>query len=159
MGGLKSHTESLSTTLLESENRLATIRTQSEMVMKQMLLSSKKMDELEKQNSGLHNLYTTLKAVAKELEGVMQEYLHAESQLTNFLAAFEQSKERELKEIKEGVDQLSENLLEKIEISLERLEKHYHTAGDDVTKNVQFLAKRAQLQKGYTSEKEENPKS
>lgn len=152
MGGLKSHTESLTTTLLESENRLGTIRTQSEMVMKQMLLSSKKMDELEKQNSGLHNVYASLQELVEDVEDVKLDYEKAQSQLLNLLHNFQQSKEETLIEMQKSLDLLSENLHTKIDDSLIKLHEQYQSSGDGVTKNVQFLAKRAQLQKGYTSE-------
>jgi len=159
MGGLKSHTESLTMTLLEGESRLATIRSQSEMVMKQMLLSSKKMDELEKQNSGLHNVYASLEELVEEVERVKSDYAKAQSQLTTLVQSFQESKENRLVEMQNSVDKLSESLHLKMDDSLEKLHKHYEDVGDGVTKNVQFLAKRAQFHKGYTPDASEQSKS
>ena len=159
MGGLKSHTESLTMTLLEGESRLATIRSQSEMVMKQMLLSSKKMDELEKQNSGLHNVYASLEELVEEVERVKSDYAKAQSQLTTLVQSFQESKENRLVEMQNSVDKLSESLHLKMDDSLEKLHKHYEDVGDGVTKNVQFLAKRAQFHKGYTPDTSEQSKS
>jgi len=48
------------------------------------------------------------------------------------------------------MEALITNLTKKIDDSLEKLHEHYHIASDDITQSVQILAKKAQLQKGYT---------
>lgn len=53
-------------------------------------------------------------------------------------------------QMKSKIDALGETLTLKIDESLEKLHKHYHIAGDDITKSVQMLSKRAQFQKGYS---------
>ncbi|WP_373004944.1 coiled-coil domain-containing protein [Sulfurimonas sp.] len=146
---LKSHTEGISTSLYESENRLNAIREQSEMIMKQMLLSSKKMNDLEKQNSGLHDIYSTIKDLVGEIEAIKADYVKAQSQLSSISTELNSKKEAEIDAVKEQMEALIITLTKRIDDSLEKLHQHYHIASDDITQSVQILAKKAQLQKGY----------
>jgi len=149
---LKSHTESVTTSLSESESTLNTIRVESEMIMKQMLLSSKKMDELEKQNSGLGDIYSDIRELVKEVDSVKSDYVKAQSELTNIVKSLEESKEEQVLQMKNKIDALSETLSIKIDDSLEKLHKHYHIAGEDITQSVQMLAKRVQSKNGYITD-------
>ncbi|MBN2816171.1 MAG: hypothetical protein JXQ67_05770 [Campylobacterales bacterium] len=153
---LKSHTESTTTSLSESETKLQAIRNQSEMIMQQMVLSSKKMDELEKKNSGLFDVYSTLRELVADVEAVKSDYVKAQSRLANLISELEMSKDEQVTDMKRKVDDLSEVLTQKIEDSLEKLHKHYHIAGEDLTDSVKMLSKRAQFQKGYIQEKKED---
>ena len=146
---LKSHTESVRTSLSEGESRLDSIRKQSEIIMKQMSLSSKKMDELEKQNSGLHDIYSTLKGLISDVDAMRSDYVTSQAQLSSIAKEIESSKDEQVVEMNKKIDNLSETLTHKIDESLEKLHKHYHIAGEDITKSVQMLSKRAQFQKGY----------
>jgi archaellum component FlaC len=146
---LKSHTEGISTSLYESESRLNAIREQSEMIMKQMLLSSKKMNELESQNSGLNDIYSTIKSLVGEIEVIKADYVKAQSQLSSIASELNSKKESEIDDVKEQMEALIVTLTKRIDDSLEKLHQHYHIASDDITQSVQILAKKAQLQKGY----------
>jgi len=147
---LKSHTEGVTTSLYEGENRLGAIREQSEMIMKQMVLSSKKMNELEEQNSGLHDIYSTIKDLVGEIEVIKADYVKAQSELSSISGELNSKKEAEIDGVREQMEALITNLTKKIDDSLEKLHEHYHIASDDITQSVQILAKKAQLQKGYT---------
>jgi ABC-type transporter Mla subunit MlaD len=136
---LKSNAATISTTLSENETLMQNIKSQSEMIMKQMILSSKKMDELEKKNSGLSDVFHQAKSLLDEVEAVKSDYVKAQSQLNTLASSLQKSIEEE-----------HEKLREKIDTSLEELHKHYHIVGEDVTKNANLLAKKAQVQKGYT---------
>ncbi|WP_294965539.1 hypothetical protein [Sulfurimonas sp.] len=147
---LKSHTESVSTSLYESENRLTTIREQSEMIMKQMLLSSKKMNELESQNSGLNDIYSTINTLVGEIEVIKADYVKSQSQLSNIVNELNSTQDDEINNVKNQMEDLIVILTKKIDNSLDRLHEHYHIASEDITQSVQILSKKAQLQKGYT---------
>lgn len=146
---LKSHTEGLKTSLFEDENILSSIREQSEIIMKQMLLSSNKMNELESKNSGLYDIYTTIKDLMNDIEAIKADYVKAQSQLTNISHELQTSENEQLEAMKNQIKNLSEDLSKKIDESLEKLHEHYHIADGDISQSVQFLAKRSQL-KGYT---------
>lgn len=159
---LKSHTESVTTSLYESESRLGEIRNQSEIIINQMVLSSQKMSGLEKQSSALKDLYSNINELVKDVDAIKSDYVKAQSQLLRITGELEDSKVEQIVEMRAKIETMSEMLTQKIEESLERLHKHYHIAGEDITKSVQLLAKKAQFQKGYTQEpprtQQEEPK-
>ena len=147
---LKSHAESVRTSLSEGDSTLDNIRTQSEMIMKQMSLSSHKMDALEKQNDGLHDIYTNIKDLMKDMEMVKSDYVKSQSQLLQISQELSTSKDEQVDALKVQVESLSSVLTKKIDESLEKLHEHYHIADEDITQSVQILAKKAQLKSGYT---------
>ena len=147
--GLKSHTESVTTSLSEGENTLGNIRIQSELIMKQMILSANKMNELEEQNSGLHDIYATLKEIIIDVEAVKSDYVKAQAQLGLISSDLAKSKDAEVLEMRKKIDDLSENLSLKIEESLAKLHEHYHMANGEISQSVKILAKQAQLKSGY----------
>ena len=146
---LKSHTESITTSLAESESRLDNIREKSEMIMKQMLLSSKKMNELEDKNISLKDFYTSLNDLVSDVEAIKSDYVVSQSQLSNVANELKLSQGSELRDAKQQIEGLAQTLSTNIEKSLEKLHKHYHIANEDISQSVQFLAKQAQLKKGY----------
>lgn len=154
---LRSHTEGVNTSLYESENTLGGIKEQSEIIMKQMILSSNKMSELKDQNSSLHDIYSTMRDLMKDIEVIKSEYVKSQSQLSMMIKEFKDIKESEIKSAKEQMESLGNELGAKIESSLEKLHKDYSLANEDISQSVKFLSKQAQLKSGYTmSESKEN---
>jgi len=147
---LKAHSESVRTSLYEGENTLIGIREQSEMIMKQMILSSKKMAELESKNSSLHDIYSTIKSLVADVENIKADYVKSQSQLSIIAKDIKISEAEQIDAMKVQIGSMSEILTQKIDDSLEKLHEHYHIAGEDITQSVQMLTKKAQLQKGYT---------
>ncbi len=147
---LKSHAEGINTSLYESENRLATIKEQSELLMKQMILSSKKMSEVQTQNSALYDVYATMKDLMKDIEIVKSEYVKSQSQLSMIIKDFKDAKDDEIDSIKEQMESLIVILTTKVDRSLERLHEHYHIANEDISQSVKFLSKQAQLKNSYS---------
>lgn len=147
---LKSHTQSVNSFLYESENKLGGIKEQSEMIMKQMILSSKKMSELQAQNSSLHDIYATMRDLMKDIEVIKSEYVKSQSQLSMIVNEFRESKDSEIDNIKEQMESLIVILITKVDKSLERLHEHYHIANEDISQSVKFLSKQAQLKSSYS---------
>ena len=150
MLSLKSHTEGLGISLYESENRLNGIKEQSELIMKQMILSSKKMNEIETKNSGLHDVYATMKDLIRDIEIIKSEYVKSQSQLSMIVKDFRDIKESEINNIKEQIESLSATLTTKVDNSLEKLYKHYNIASEEISPNIKFLSKQAQLKSKYS---------
>ena len=146
---LKSHSESLNTSLLESDSKIGNIRSQSEMLMRQMSLSSSKMDEIQEQNSSIHDLYTMMKSLMSDVEVIKSDYVKSQSQLTLVASEIKRSQQEEIDSVKEQMESLIVILIGKVDASLEKLHKHYHIASEDLSQSVQELTKRAQLKKGY----------
>ena len=147
---LKSHAESLGTSLYEDESRLSNIREQSEIIMKQMILSSKKMSTLEGQTSSLHNVYTDIRELISDVESIKSDYVKSQAQLQVIVKGLEVSKSKDIVNVKEEIQKLSSDLVGRIDNSLDKLHKHYHIANEDISKSVQFLAKQSQVKNGYT---------
>ena len=147
---LKSHTEGVNTSLYESENRLSGIKEQSELIMKQMVLSSNKMSELQTQNSSLQDVYATMRDLMKDIEIIKSEYVKSQSQLSMIIKEFRDIKDSEIDGIKEQMESLIVELTTKVDASLEKLHKHYHMASEDISQSVKFLSKKAQLKNRYS---------
>lgn len=150
ISSLKSHSQGINTALLESDNTLSVIREKSELIMKQMVLSANKMNDLQEKNTGLHDVYTTMKELMADMEVIKADYVKAQGQLSVISNELQYSENEQIDAMKAQIEDLGQVLTKKIEDSLNKLHEHYKIAEDDITKSVQILAKKAQLQRGYT---------
>jgi hypothetical protein len=146
---LKSHTESLDTSLYESENKISNISKSSQMLLTQMSLSSNKMDDMIDKSSNMNDIYTKLSSLMNDIDSVKSDYVKSQSQLSILSHELRQSQDEDISNIKGQVEDIIKELTDKIDGSLEKLHKHYHIASEDLSQSVQMLAKRAQMQKGY----------
>ena len=129
---LKSHASSIDTSLSEGETILANIKNQSEMIMKQMILSSKKMKELEDKTNDFSSLFLKFGTVIVDVESIKSDYIKSQSQLSNIVQDVEYSTTKELRIMNKKIDE-----------AIEKIDNYS-------TKNMNLLAKKAQLKKGYT---------
>lgn len=146
---LKSHAEGVDTSLYESENKLGSIREQSEMIMKQMLLSSKKMSELQTQNSSMHDVFATIRELLKEIESIRADYIKAQSQLSMIAGELQHSQTEQTHKNKEQMEMFLATLKGDIDASLEKISTHSGET-DTISSNLKFLSKQAQLKNRYT---------
>ena len=147
---LKTHAEGVRTSLYEGENTISAIREQSELLMKQMVLTSNKMGELEAQNDGLHDIYALIKDLLHDMEVIKADYVKSQSQLTLISKELQNAEDEQISKMTQQIEILSNMLSKRVDESLEKLHEHYHIADNDITQSVQVLAKKAQMQKGYT---------
>ena len=147
---LKLHAEGVKTVLYEDENVLNNIRTQSEMIMKQMKLSAKQMEELEKRNSNFSKLSVEIEELVEEIEKIKADYVKAQSQLLHLTQNLQSVKDENFLQMQQKIDLLTQELTQQIEGSLQKLHEHYHIANENITESVKLLAKKAQLKKGYS---------
>lgn len=148
---LKSHTEGIQTSLYEGENTLDEIKQKSEIIMKQMVLSSNKMNEVQEQNNGLHNIYSTIKELMSEMEAIKADYVKSQAQLSVISREFQSAENEQIDIMRVQIETLSETLSKKIDDSLEKLHEHYHNTNEDITKSFQELSNKVKLQKGYNT--------
>lgn len=146
---LKSHSESLNTALYESESKIDTISKESEVLLQQMSLSSHKMEEMQEQSSVLNDVFSKLKPLISDIEVLKADYVKAQAQLSLLAHELRDSQEDDINSVKEQMEELIVILTGKIDNSLEKLHEHYHIANEDLSKSVQMLTKKAQIQKGY----------
>ena len=147
---LKLHAEGVKTLLYEDENVLNSIRTQSEMIMKQMKLSAKQMDELEKRNGNFSKFSTDMKELLIEIENIKADYVKAQSELSQLSKELQGVKDENFIQMQEKIDLLREEVSSKIDASLEKLHDHYHITSENITESVKIMAKKAQFKKGYS---------
>ncbi|WP_457749003.1 hypothetical protein [Sulfurimonas sp.] len=136
---LKSHASSIDTSLSESEMTLINVKNQSEMIIKQMILSAKNMHEIENKTEKLPKIFLQFNNLMREIEAVKSDYVKSQSQLGNLLKTFEAATTDELVKMNEKLDN-----------SLHKLNEYYAKIDKDKTENVNLLAKKAQLKKGYS---------
>ena len=146
---LKAHTEGIKTALGEDDTILANIRQQSELLLKQMSLMANKMSDFQLKQVEFSDVYKDVESLVGDIEAIKSDYVKAQSQLSSISTELLETKDKKVLEMKKSLDELSENLSNKIDESLEKLHEHYHIASKDITQSVQTLAKRAQFQKGY----------
>lgn len=149
---LKSQSESFSVALNEDENLLRELRTQSELVMKQILLSAKSMDEIVGNSERVRELYAPLQQLIEEVEKVHSDYVKAKVQLETLATSLKNMDAEQIEQMREQIEALSEKLNERIDTSLEKLHEHYHIAQKDISQTVKELSSRARLQQSYTTE-------
>ena len=150
MVSLKSHSESLNTSLYESENKIDSINNESIILMRQMSLSSHKMSEMQEQNTNLVSMFSTLKSLMSDIEIIKSDYVKSQSQLNMLSRELRQSQDEEINNVREQMEDLIVILTTKIDNSLEKLHNHYHIANEDLSQSVQELTKKAHMKKGYT---------
>ncbi len=149
MLSLKSHTEGVNTSLYESESKLHNIQERSELIMNQMNLSSKKMQELQAQNSSLHDIYTMMRDLIRDIEGVKSEYVKSQSQLSLIVDDFKTSREDEAVAYRAQMQDFLLTLNSEMQVLFKKLNTH-NTQPEDVTSNLKFLSKQAQLKNRYS---------
>ena len=145
---LKSHTEGLSTTLHESETSLIDIKNESELIVQQMMKSSKKMETLEIQSDKLYDTYLIMKELINNVEVIKSDYEKTKKELSSILEELRHSEAQNIINMKEQIESVSVVLNEKIDESLDKLHKHYHLTTNDMSQSLQLLAQKNKL-KGY----------
>lgn len=135
---LKSHAGSINRSLSENEATLANMKTQSEMIIEQIILSAKNMQELDAKTEKLPYISSEFNTLIKDIEAVKSDYITSQSQLNNALTTFENA-------ITESLQIMNEKLND----SLLKLDEYYTKIDKHNKENVNLLAKKAQLKKGY----------
>ena len=152
LGTLKSQSESFSLALKENEHLLHELRSQSELVMKQMVVSAKSMDGIVDSGERVLELYTPLEELVASVERTHGDYVKAKAELEALARAMQHMDDEQMQRLREQVETLSQRLNERIDSSLEKLHEHYHIAQKDISQTVKELSSKAQLLRSYSSE-------
>ena len=142
---LRAQSEGVSTALSEGENILGNARSKSEMLLKQIVLSSNNMKILEENSRTLSVIYLPIKNLISEIESIKSDYHSAHNELGTLAEILTTTQVEQLEVMKIKVEELSEKLVEKIDASLERLHTHYHIASSELSPTVAELTKKAKL--------------
>lgn len=146
---LKTHSQIITNSLQESQNRAGSIREQSEIIMKQMLLASKKINELQTQNSSLHELYTKMRELLKEIESLDLGYRESQTKLDTLLEEFYKLQKVQTQSNKEEMDLFLATLKSQTHDLIQKLSAQSEDP-DTLSSNLKFLSKQAQLKNRYS---------
>ncbi|SFV50008.1 similar to Golgin subfamily A member 2 (Cis-Golgi matrix protein GM130) [hydrothermal vent metagenome] len=138
--------ERLKTELLTSETKLEAIKTQSEFVIRQMVVIAKKMESFEEERELLAKSIVKLLPLLRQIESKEEKYedlLEEIEKISTSITSFE----------KHFRDEIKENLAslpDRIEQHFEKLQEQLNSKNSSVSESIELLAKQAKLhQMGY----------
>lgn len=142
---LKSHAEGMKTSLFEGENKLITMKQQTDEMLEKIKASFTQVESIKEQHSDQYALYVVLKEIIKDVESVKGDYVKSQAQLSMLATDLKNSEIDTLRDMKKEIEVLTQVLSDKVESSLEKLHQHYHIADEDITHSVQMLSQKAKL--------------
>ena len=146
---LRAHTGALSTAMSENEQVISSVRDESELLLKQMLLMSQRMQEIVGSSTVLSELFESLELLVSKVSLIKEDYILSKEEMGLIVDSFKNIDEFHYDKMKEQVELLREDLREKIESSLAQLHEHYHISERDISKSVQELSTKAKDDKNY----------
>lgn len=144
-----SHAQNIDTILYESENRLGNIKENSEVIMRQMVLSSKKMSEIERQSQNIEDIVHSLNELLKGVDSIKNEYITAQIQLNNIAKNLYEANTIYKEDMKNEIERLMQKISTKVDETLQKLDFEHISTSDDISQNVKILAKKSQLNSSY----------
>ncbi len=136
LGKIISNASSINTKLYEGESRLVNIKQNSESIMRQMVLSSKKMDEIESQSQNASAVVAKFSELFDEVDKLKVEYIKSQETLRFLTKELDSSNKEHLSSIKNEVDYMVQTLSTRVMDMIYQLEQK-----EDSSKNQDLLAK------------------
>ncbi len=152
MISLRAQSESLSTSISESDSLMENIRKQEEVLMNELVLSSKHIKQMHDDSQKTGATLEPIVEMLDRVKAVQHDYIQAKERLDMLVDALQSVEEFQFEKMRDHIETLSTNLTEKIEQSLENLHKHYNIAHQDISKTVQELSTRARFAKSYKND-------
>lgn len=148
-----SNLQALQTALSEGEGKIEAIKTQSEYVIRQMVLVSKKMEELEKEKEDINSISAKSALLLEKLQKIEKEYEKITATVANLTLELEKDGKEYLESLEEETRKTLQQIPDELKEMFDRLHEDLNTKSDTVSQHVQLLAKQAQLQYGgYSKE-------
>lgn len=142
--------ETMVTTMMENDAVLKGSREQSELIMQQMVLSSKQMREITSQSKELADSLKPLVGLFASAEALHREFIGAKGKLGELIVTLEAYERHEARAVRENLERVAAEAIAQMQMLARSLE-HYPEA-PIVTKNIQELAGRVKLHKSYVGE-------
>lgn len=146
---IKSKGEEIKLFMSEENNRLDQIKQSSELLIKQIVLSGKKLESLYENANEISLKFSDMSSLAKDLEKIKEDYQKSILTTAMINDSLQSIDEMQIEKIREHIEDLSHRMTQKIDESLNKLHKHYHIAHDDITQSVQELTRRAEQIRKY----------
>ncbi len=148
----KQLSESLNLSTQEYEVKLAELHKQASRLLQQSDTIHESMEDTFNQAQKVRPVYASLNELISRLMDIYGEYKHAKKELHILASELGNAEERHFEIMDQKIDDLGEDIHNKIEASLKELKEHYHIADRDVTSTVKTLAAKAQMKKSYVEE-------
>lgn len=149
---LRSQAEGIATSLSEDETMFQSLREQSQLVMKQMVLSAQQMNEISSDGERIRAIYEPLGGLNKEVVEIHDDYISARLQLETLAKTLRAVETDRLEKMQHYIEALGDQLDNKIGDSMDALHEHYHIAQKDISKSVKELSSRNRLQQSYQAD-------
>ncbi len=149
---LHAQSETLSTSIKESEALLFTLKERSESVVQQMVVVSKNMDKIHANTQEVGDINVPIEKLSSQVSRLEHESIKIKDEINAFSKQLETLKKEELAHREHEIEQLSVSLNDKIDATLEKLYEQYHLAQNDISSTVKELASRSKLQQTYLSD-------
>lgn len=149
---LRAQSEGLTTLLREDEGVLTNIRAQSELIMKQMVLSSKQMETLEQKGKEIESVYLPVSELTGRLIAIKDDYIRSKLELNMLSESLQSIEEFQFEKMRQHIEEMSQEVSERLDNSIEKLHEHYHIAQRDISQTVKELSSKAQSVKSYNDE-------
>ncbi|MGD9654565.1 MAG: hypothetical protein AB7U44_05155 [Sulfuricurvum sp.] len=146
--------ESIVTALLENDALLRGSREQSELIMQQMVLSSKQMREITSQSKELSDTLKPLSRLFVSAETLHEEFINAKGKLAELIVTLESYERQEYRSIRQSLEEVASEVTAQLQLLSHTLRQKESSPLID-TKNVQELASKVKLQKSYLGENQE----
>jgi len=149
LNNLRSQSGAITTSMSENEQVASSVRAESELLLKQMLLMSKRMQELVGNSDTLNDVFEPLSMLVSKVATIKEDYTHSQREMDMIVDSLKNIDELHYEKMRVQIDELTETLTHKIEHSLDKLQEHYHIAERDISKTVQELSTKAKMQQSY----------
>lgn len=151
---LGTRSESIVTSLSDNDTLLRNSREQSELIMQQMVLSSKQMREMTLHSKELSESLKPLSRLFASAETLHDEFITAKGKLNELIVTLESYEHQEFRSIRHSLEQVAAEVTAQIQLLTQTIQKNeIHPLIE--TKNVQELASKVKLHKSYLGENQE----
>lgn len=151
---LGAKSETIVTSLLENDSLLRGSREQSELIMQQMVLSSKQMREMTTHSKELSESLKPLSRLFDSAETLHDEFLNAKGKLSELIVTLESYERQEFRAIRKSLEEVAAEATAQMQLFVQNLKKSESFPIIE-TKNVQDLASKVKLHKSYLGEAKE----
>ncbi|DAB39481.1 MAG: hypothetical protein A2023_06375 [Sulfuricurvum sp. GWF2_44_89] len=151
---LGAKSESIVTSLLENDSLLRGSREQSELIMQQMVLSSKQMREMTSHSKELSDSLVPLSRLFSSAETLHKEFVLAKGKLSELIVTLESYERHEYRAIRQSLEEVAAEATAQMQLFVQTLQtKESHPLIE--AKSVQELASKVKLHKSYLGENQE----
>lgn len=156
---LGAQSESIVTALLENDALLKGSREQSELIMQQMVLSSKQMREMTSHSKELSDSLAPLSRLFESAESLYREFVHAKGKLSELIITLEAYEHQEVRAIRQSLEEVAAEATAQMKLFIQNIHAKESQAKETLSlleaKNVQELASKVKLQKSYLGDNQE----